>query len=186
MLHFQKQSSFTILHDFRCGVPKMDMFIRDGLEYILQDSKYSLFIVKDDNLQDLNGEFRIVAMFVISSGMIIRDKDAYMEIEDEGSPFAVYDNGEIIDMTSFQTIEIDYIAVQEEFRNKGIGTEIINQLAALAKKNSKYFLTVDAYHEGEYSAIPFYEKNLFIQVEDYDENKDTCRMFKDVRSGEEK
>lgn len=170
MLHFQKQESHYILQDFYCGVLKMDFFIKDGLEYILKDPRYNFYVVKDDNGV-------IVAMFVYSEGKVIRGKDEYIEIIDEGCPHAVFDDGCIIDAVCYETLEIDYLAVQEEYRNQGIGSTIISQLAQLAKGQGRHFLTVDAFHEEGYSAIPFYEKNHFIAVEDYKKEQDTQRMF---------
>ena len=73
--------------------------------------------------------------------------------------------------------KIDYLAVQEEYRNQDIGSTIISQLAQLAKSQGRHFLTVDAFHDEGYSAIPFYEKNHFIAVEDYKKEQDTQRMF---------
>lgn len=170
MLHFQKQESHYILQDFYCGVLKMDSFIKDGLEYILKDPRYNFYVVKDDNEA-------IVAMFVYSEGKVIRGKDEYIEIIDDGCPHAVFNDGCIIDAVCYETLEIDYLAVQEEYRNQGIGSTIISQLAQLAKGQGRHFLTVDAFHEEGYSAIPFYEKNHFIAVEDYKKEQDTQRMF---------
>lgn len=170
MLHFQKQDSHYILRDFYCGVAKMDMFISDGLEYILQEPKYHFYIVRDDN--DV-----IVAMFVFSEGKVIRGKDEYIEIVDDGTPHAIFEGGCVIDRICYETLEIDYLAVQEEYRNNGIGTTIISELSKLAKQQGKHFLTVDAFHEDGYSAIPFYEKNQFIAVEDFKAEQDTQRMF---------
>lgn len=148
----------------------MDNFIHSGLDKILEDDKYSLFIVRDEKNV-------IVAMFVVSNGIVIRDKDEYHELETTGSPYAVFENGSIIDKTCFPTIEIDYLAVQKEYRNQGIGTTIINELSLLARSNNKHFLTVDAFHNEKYSAIPFYEKVQFIPVEDFCEDSDVLRMF---------
>ena len=83
----------------------------------------------------------------------------------------------MIDRICYETLEIDYLAVQEEYRNHGIGSTIISQLTQLAKRQGKHFLTVDAFHEEGYSATPFYEKNNFIAVEDYKKEQDTQRMF---------
>lgn len=148
----------------------MDLFIKDGLEYILQDPKYNFYTVKDDN--DV-----IVAIFVYSEGKVIREKDEYIEIIEEGTPHAIFEDGYVIDRICYETLEIDYLAVQEEYRNHGIGSTIISQLAQLAKRQGKHFLTVDAFHEEGYSATPFYEKNNFIAVEDYKKEQDTQRMF---------
>lgn len=104
----------------------MDSFIKDGLEYILKDPRYNFYVVKDDNEA-------IVAMFVYSEGKVIRGKDEYIEIIDDGCPHAVFDDGCIIDAVCYETLEIDYLAVQEEYRNQGIGSTIISQLAQLAK-----------------------------------------------------
>lgn len=148
----------------------MDLFIHDGLEYILQEPKYNFYTVVDDSNV-------IVAMFVYSEGKVLREKNEYLEIIEDGSPHATFENGCVIDRICYDTLEIDYLAVQEEYRNRGIGSTIISQLALLAKKKGKHFLTVDAFHEEGYSAIPFYEKNQFITVEEYKKEKDTQRMF---------
>lgn len=148
----------------------MDIFIKDGLQSIIQDPKFNFYVVKDDD--DV-----IVAMFVYSEGKVIRGKDEYVEIVDDGCPHAVFEDGYIIDCICYDTLEIDYLAVNEKYRNQGIGSAIISQLAQLAKGYGKHFLTVDAFHEEGYSAIPFYEKNNFIAVEDFKKDQDTQRMF---------
>lgn len=62
ILHFQKQQPHSVLWNFYCGGSKMDLFIKDGLENILQNPKYNFYTVRDDN--DV-----IVAMFVYSEGL---------------------------------------------------------------------------------------------------------------------
>lgn len=111
MLRSQKRDSHYILRGFYCGVSRMDMFIKDGLEYILQEPNYHFFVVRDD-------DGVIVAMFVYSEGKVIRGKDEYVEIVDDGIPHAIFEGGRIIDRLCYETLEIDYLAVQKNIDTK--------------------------------------------------------------------
>lgn len=82
--------------------------------------------------------------------------------------------------TMYPTLEIDYLAVRSDLRDKGIGTEIIAHLSETAHVKKCYFLTVDAYHTKGYTAIPFYEKQGFFALQEYSEEYDTLRMAKRV------
>ena len=48
----------------------------------------------------------------------------------------------------------------------------------MAMDKECFFLTVDAYHNAEYSAIPFYEKMGFFAIEEFSDDSDTLRMAK--------
>ena len=57
-----------------------------------------------------------------------------------------------------------------------IGKVIIQNLVDLARRQKSDFITVDAYFNETYSAVPFYEKVGFIPVESIREGSDTLRM----------
>lgn len=173
-LFFRKQTSAKVLSEFYCGVGKIDEFIHGNLEFFLDDDMYSFYTVHFET-----GE--LVAMFIFSCGKITRRKGEKMEIEETGSPHTAFDDGELTDLIQYDTLELEYLAVQEEYRDNKkdrIGSQIIEELAARARNEGKYFITVGAYHESGYSAIGFYERNQFCAVEEYDGDKDTLRMYK--------
>lgn len=60
------------------------------------------------------------------------------------------------------SIELDFLAVRKEYRNKNIGTIVIKQIEIQAKQNGYNFLTVGAFKNKKYNASGFYEKNGFI------------------------
>ena len=169
MLLYSKEPSAEILNGFECGVQKMDSFIRESLDAFLRnDPRYTFFIAKEG--QD------IVAMFVISSGMFV-DHDGEFDDLPFGKPWGYI--GEDLKMHSgmmYPTLELDYLAVRKDFREKGYGTEIIEELARIARIKGCFFLTVDAYHDDEYSAIPFYEKRGFFALQEFSEEYDSLRM----------
>lgn len=173
-LFFRKQTSTKVLSEFYCGVGTIDEFIHGNLKFVLDDDMYSFYTVHFET-----GE--LVAMFITSPGAILRKKGAKLKIEETGTLHTTFDDGEFHDMIRYDTLELEYLAVQEEYRDNKkdrIGSKIIEELTAQARNEGKYFITVGAYHESGYSAVPFYEKNQFCAVEKYDEDKDTLRMYK--------
>ena len=174
MLRFSKGLSTDILKDFECGIQTMDEFIHGSLDSFLKnDPRYNFYVAIEDGLG-------IVAMFVTSAGIFV-DHDGEFEDIPLGKPWGYMDdNLEMHSGTMYPTIEIDYLAVRKDLREKGYGTEIIDEIADTAKHKGCYFLTVDAYHNRGYSAIPFYEKQGFFALQEYSEEQDTLRMAKRV------
>lgn len=172
-LKFHKETSASVLSGFHCGVRRIDDFIHKQLGGFLNAGSYSLYTVRYDT-----GE--LVAMFVTGQGAILRGKGQKLEIEDTGSVHTVFEDGELVDMVRYDAIELEYLAVEEEYRRLHIGSKIIEELSERARREGKYFITVGAYHEDGYSAIPFYERNQFCPLEDYDEETDTLKMYRYV------
>lgn len=170
MLRYSKESYANVLDDFECGIPKMDEFIHESLnDFLMNDPRYSFFVAEEEGLG-------IVAMFVISSGMFIDHDEEFDDIP-FGKPWGYM--GEDLQMHSgmmYPTLEIDYLAVRKDLRTKGFGREIIEELSRIAHSKGCFFLTVDAYHDCDYSAIPFYEKCGFFALQDFSENYDSLRM----------
>ena len=170
-LRYLRIDSADILKSFNCGIHNMDIFIHSSLDSLIQQNKkYSLFIVEDDEV--------IVGMYVISTGHLVDSDGVFHEIP-EGEPW-IYLGKElqVQDAQRYETQEIDYLAVREDLLKTGIGTAIIRKLSQDAMEKGYYFLTVDAYHDSQYSAIPFYEKMGFFALEEYSEEKNTLRMAK--------
>lgn len=84
--------------------------------------------------------------------------------------------------SSYPSIKIGRFAVASNRGKSGIGTNLMQtiklKLLETVSMPAYRFLTVDAYME----AIPFYEKNGFVQLQPLDENKDTRLMFFDMLS----
>lgn len=84
--------------------------------------------------------------------------------------------------SSYPSIKIGRFAVSDAHSGEGIGTNLMDmiklRLLDTISLPAYRFLTVDAY----LSAIPFYEKNGFAQLQPSDENKDTRLMYFDMLS----
>lgn len=169
MLQYTKEISTKTLEGFECGIAKMDDFIHHSLDAFLKnDSRFNFYVVRDG--QD------VVAMFVTSRGMFIDHDDVFDDIP-FGKPWGYL--GKDFRMHSgmmYPTLEIDYLAVRKDLRGNGFGSAIIDELSKIAQSIGCYFLTVDAYHDNEYSAIPFYEKCGFFAIQELSEDYDSLRM----------
>ncbi len=174
MLRYSKELSADILKDFECVIQTMDEFIHGSLQtFLSNDSRYNFYVAVEDDLG-------IVAMFVTSAGIFV-DHDGVFEDLPFGKPWGYMDEDlEMHSGTMYPTLEIDYLAVRKDLRGKGYGTEILSEITNTAKCRGSYFLTVDAYHNRSYSAIPFYEKRGFFALQEFSEEHDTLRMAKRV------
>lgn len=170
MLQYSRDLSEEVLKDFKCGIPRMDAFIRDDLHSTLKEHpEFVLWIASDD----VHG---IVAMFVTSRGGFVDFNEEFLDLP-SGKPWSyIDDNFEVNSASKYPTLEIDYLAVREDLRCKGFGREIIEKLTRQAREEDSYFLTVDAYHDRDYSAIGFYEKQGFFALREYSEAEETLRM----------
>ena len=58
----------------------------------------------------------------------------------------------------YPALEISYLAVKEEHRSQGIRKAIVDSIADITQRQKNagcMFLTVEAYIENDYSAVPF-------------------------------
>lgn len=170
MLRYSKESSAGMLKEFECGIPAMDSFIHEALDTLIKnDTRYSFYVVEEEGVG-------IVAMFVTSRGGFL-DRDEEFEELSFGKPWSyIGKDSQMHSGMMYPTLEIDYLAVRKDLRNKGYGSEILAELSKMAQDSGCYFLTVDAYHDAEYSAIPFYEKRGFFPLQELSEDYDTLRM----------
>ena len=174
---FRREPSAKVLKDFHCGIKEMDYFIHFNLDQFLSDHKNQLFIVRDEGNT-------IVGMFVLSEGYFFDTNNTFIDAPAYGKPFAVLDQQTKTTKIAkrYSTIEIEYLAVAQEFRNQNIGTEIILAITDLANSQHTPFITVDAYVTLQYSAVPFYEKCGFTHLENQDRSYDTMRMILNIRN----
>lgn len=80
----------------------------------------------------------------------------------------------------YDTSEIEYIYVEEDFRNKGIATTLLNEMISELKKLSINSITLEV-SEDNIEAINFYKKNGFKEItkrKNYYGAKDAIMMIR--------
>lgn len=165
------------LQDFHCGVPTMDKFIHDGLQKSIMHHFCQLYKVL------MEGE--IVALFALSFDSINLDEDDKEEISSgisaASTPNITFDYEDTFySKRRYPALDIAYLAVREDMRNKHIGSFLVSQIAKKATEQQFagcQFLSVEAYKVEKYSAVEFYYKCGFAPNEQPNPNKDTLRMF---------
>lgn len=157
-LYIERAEDVSALSDFYCGIDSMDDFIHNrdnGLQSYINGHLTNLWIVKLNNVS--------VAFFSLSkSSLVVNNYD----LENlKRSLFNRNENTFFIDRPQYPCVEIDYFAVNKNFRNQGIGTlvlyEIISKVKA-DKLSATLFISLDAYHISKYSSVQFYKKNNFL------------------------
>lgn len=165
------------LSDFRCGIQAMDDFIHSGLNDSIRNHYCNSYSVYMDS--------ELVAMFALSFDSLELDSDSLEEMaEGFTANKPELSKGYFVTFLSkhhYPALEIAYLAVAEKYRAKGIGKAIGNAIADMAQRQKTagcMFLTVEAYIEKGYSAVPFYYKCQFEPCEFKKPNKETLRMFR--------
>lgn len=166
------------LDDFNCGIKAMDDFIHSGLANSVRNHYCNLYSVTLDN--------EIVAMFSLSFDSLELDLDSLEEILDNQSSSNKPNlSSNYIDTFlskhHYPALEISYLTVKENYRRKGIGKAVVDSIAEMAQRQKTagcMFLTVEAYIEEDYSAVPFYNACHFEPCEYKKPDKETLRMFR--------
>ena len=152
---------------FDCGDEDLNQFL-------LEDAKKSqeLCIANTFILED-NG--RIVAYFCLLNDKISRKditNSRWKKIKERFPKSKQF--------SSYPTIKIGRFAVSLDYRGQNIGSKLMTKIKGLLKqeqgRSAFRYLTVDAY----LSAVPFYEKNHFVQLNKKDEDEHTRLMFFDM------
>lgn len=165
------------LRNFRCGVPAMDKFIQEGLQQSISHHFCQLYKVLMEE--------EVVALFALSFDSINLDDDDKEDIvagvSSTGTPDLTFDYEDIFySKRRYPALDIAYLAVREDLRNKHLGTYIVSQIKKKAKEQNLagcQFLSVEAYKMQEHSAVEFYYKCGFAPNEQPNPCKDTLRMF---------
>lgn len=137
-LIYERTDDMTVLSDFYCGIQDMDIFIHNNLqEAILREGLISYLVKYEDE---------ILAVFSICDNVLKTKRTS----------------GEVV---NYSTIEIEYLAVRDIYRNKGIGRAIIEHIVSNYMYGKK-LLTVSAYIDidTKYSAEPFYARCGFVRI----------------------
>lgn len=166
------------LDDFNCGIKAMDDFIHSGLANSVRNHYCNLYLVTLDN--------EIVAMFSLSFDSLELDLDSLEEILDNQSSSKKPNLSSnyvdtFLSKHHYPALEISYLAVKENYRRKGIGKAVVDSIAEMAQRQKTagcMFLTVEAYIEEDYSAVPFYNACHFEPCEYKKPDKETLRMFR--------
>ena len=100
--------------------------------------------------------------------------------------FLVYENDNPIgvvglyDISKYKdTIWLGWFGVLEEYRFKGYGAQIFNDIVEIAKGYNKKFLRLFTYEVWNYEAQDFYKKHM--QIDEYYTNKDDDQF--DIKEG---
>ena len=166
--HFkvERLSDFSVLDSFECGVAQMDNFIHGNLKYCDANHYCSTFVVRDI-INDT-----IAALFSLSLDSVNLNPDDFEDL----SVGAAGTDDLAVDETfrstfeekySYPALEITYFAIDKNYRGQGLGRELIEVIVDRAKTQDVaacLFLTVNALHTKEYSAVGFYEKCKFAKL----------------------
>lgn len=162
----EQADEYESLKTFKSGIKQMDDFIHD---YLAACSTSHFCVTYYVRLQP-KGE--IVALFSLSNDSVDLDEDDFddMRIGAAGTDLPLVDDSfreRFEQKCTYPALEITYLAVQEKYQRLKIGTTLIDFIANMARNKSAYgcvFLTVNALHIEEYSAVPFYAANDFAKL----------------------
>ncbi len=166
--------SFTdanILSEFTCGLQPMDDFIHQELQSYLNNGNLAYCVRNLDNNE-------IIAFFVIALDTeIIIDDDFQDDLK------TIYDIN--ANQEKYQSLEIEYLAVLNKYQKQGLGRAcldfICENYSMFFPNKSIDLITVSAYKSAQYSTTMFYYKCDFSQLEDFNPNSDTLRMYKPIK-----
>ena len=169
---------FDSLLDFTCGIPEMDAFIRSRFK----DSVYNQFCVP----YAVWFEGTMIALFALNYDAVVLPDDYKDDLQIGATAFGLPSVSESYEETfwakwHYPAIEISYLAVQKDFQHLKVGTQLIEEIVSIAKRQALagcQFVTVEAYRKAGYSAEGFYWKCRFSRCSDPDPVGDTVRMYR--------
>lgn len=172
--HVFTREVHNICIDFSCNDEDLDDFFnKDCHNYSDQLLGKTYCFRLDSNLQE------VVCAFTLSNDSIkasflpnARKKKVTKEIPQAKQ------------MKSYPAVLIGRLGVNKKFRDKGIGTSLLNFIKAWfidsANKTGCRFIVVDAYNKKD--ALNFYEKNGFTPI--FSKKEDEREYTKDSREGD--
>lgn len=184
-LTIKELSNFHCLKTFCSGIEAMDDFIQGDFRMSVENhycSAYGVWLGEE-----------LVAVYALSFDSLDLDSDDKEELEAGISSTGLPDiNWNYKDTfyakPRYPALDIAYLAVQQKFRNMGIGYAIIQQIANDARNQTFagcQFLTVEALATEKYSAVGFYSRCGFTPNEFKKPYKDTLRMFRTLYAVDE-
>ena len=177
-LHISRLEDFDCLCLFASGVEAMDDFIRNDFRMSVENHYCSAYLAKYED--------EVVAVFALSFDSLDLDIDDKEELDmgmsSTGSPDIDWNyRNTFYAKPRYPALDIAYLAVQEKWRKRGVGSKLIEAIAERARSQNFagcQFLTVEALATKEYSAVGFYSRCGFTPNELKDPRKDTLRMFR--------
>ena len=183
-LRVKPLEDFHCLNTFSSGIEAMDTFIRSNFRLSVENHYCSAYIVKHQE--------DIVAVFALSFDSLDLDTDDKEELQtgmsSTGSPDIDWNYKDTFyAKPRYPALDIAYLAVQEQWRGRGVGSLLLDTIAEQARNQSFagcQFLTVEALATSEYSAVGFYSRCGFTPNELKKPYKDTLRMFRTLYADE--
>ena len=155
------------LTSFDCGDSDLNEFLLEDAKHFLEKRIANTYILEDNQ--------NIAAYFCLLNDKVSRQEitnSRWKEIKDSLP--------ETKRFRSYPTIKIGRFAVANEYQEKHVGSDLMDKLKILLKKevsrSAFRYITVDAY----ISAIPFYAKNGFTELTKKDEDEHTKLMYFDM------
>ena len=171
---FERIDDASVLSNFYCGIEEMDHFIHEKLQGYLNRTGCEAYSIKQGN--------EIVAMISLGEDTLCLDEDDKddMRLGFVPKPSVALENQNYLSEKEFPAVEITYLAVEKNWRGKGIGEFIISQIENKVQHDHPdyEFITVEAYKTASYSAVGFYSHCDFTPAELPLSYKDTLRMYK--------
>ncbi|MDE5611619.1 MAG: GNAT family N-acetyltransferase [Odoribacter sp.] len=172
---FKKLTWDGIIKPFKCNHLDLADFLINDAKIYLKYLRYTTFIIESSEIT--------VAYYSLANDVLKLDPKVdtdlddkiKLRIEEKDHSFQEY----MFSQNVFPAVKIGRLAVHDDLRNNGYGTDIIRLLVASFKNNNKtgcQFITVDAINSNE--TLKFYEKNGFEYVTVYDVNQESRQMYK--------
>ena len=158
--------NFAELQNFNSGNKQMDDFIHDYLEECDASHYCMTYAVRSPESNS------IIAIFSLAFDSVKLDEDDFddMRIGAAGTNYPSIDDWfreRFEEKAIYPALEIAYLAVSEKYQKMHLGSEILEQIEYMAKTQKLagcVFLTVNALHTPDYSAVSFYEKSNFAKL----------------------
>lgn len=157
-------TDYSILEDFTCGIESLDEFIHTKLK-VYSDNHYCVTYWVKNSYND-----SVIAVFSLSFDSIDIDEDLFDDMRDGASSTSLPDVDEIYREEFeckfvYPALEISFLAVNCKYQNKGIGSEIVEEIANKARS--------------QYSTLEFYKKCKF-SIQTPVPNKGIWPMFRTI------
>ena len=153
----ERVDNTSTLSNFYCGIKAMDDFIHDsknGLLKYIQAHLTNLWIIRKNQ--------ETIALFSLSKNSVVINtwdkENLKMNAVDIVDDF-------FYTKSNYPSVEIDYLAIKEPYRKKGLGEYILALILAKVREDklsATLFLSLDAYDSKEYSSVAFYKKCGFL------------------------
>ncbi|MCC8119785.1 MAG: GNAT family N-acetyltransferase [Bacteroidales bacterium] len=179
-LTIKELDNLDCLKEFKCGVEQMDKFIQNKLWMSIENCFCRAYGCYDE-------KEALVAFYALSFDSLNLDDDAKEDLQlslgMKDKEIAPHYQDTFFSKGRYPAMEIAYLAINEDYRNQGLGRTIIEAIVSQAETQTLagcQFLTVEALVTPAYSAIGFYSKCGFEAAELRRPYKDTLLMFRPV------